>query len=587
MSAAPSPAPAAGRRGQAPAGADRGAHILRRADDPRVRLDDFDNPSPRLRLQFPCIADATTTRGFAALERALPEAWTEAVRRAWSSLPVPGPDTPLQEVLARGTSRILPDDPAAVKMIAARRSALGRLCDHLPSLPLRDVDSRGLERLVHAYRHARRTASAAVTSADLTELRRTVEQARVSAGLPPIRGSRDTRPRRRQGRATHRPVAGLDEVDRLLQTTTGWMQGLVLLRVVTTVPDAALRRLRRQDFDLDAGLLRVHLGATRQPGGPEGRLCFGLPRWCVAQLRVSFAGLDGWDGARLLFPAKGAPHRPRREVSHAFRLAADACGCSDTTLRSLRRLAQSIHRTAPRAVRRSTATTRLDGDTLVGSSARRPVAEAQNAYAEWVTAAWTALHQPPMPLAGVSKRAPAGVAPEAPERRQRVAQEAPPGAVVSGCRVPPAGHERRGSTPRTVDTSPWKAAHAAPLSATTRDPAPPAVRVPGPAEAILQMQLVDSAMRAAEMAHNRAVRAEAELRKLRADAAEPDKQLLFTIFVAGGGFASGMAFKDWLDSSPNFEALLSRCKAEVGRLFAAMAEPLAAEMLRTGAPGSG
>jgi hypothetical protein len=127
----------------------------------------------------------------AALRRALPEAWTDALRRAWTALPVPNRDTPLAEVLARGTPRILPDAPTDVKLVTARRSALGRLCNGLPSLPLHEVDGRVLDRLVRDYRRTRADTSSAVTSADLTELRHTVNAARQGAGqgagLPAIR----------------------------------------------------------------------------------------------------------------------------------------------------------------------------------------------------------------------------------------------------------------------------------------------------------------------------------------------------------------------------------------------------------------
>jgi hypothetical protein len=357
--------------------------------------------------------------------------------------------------------------------------------------------------------------------------------------------------------------------------------------VVTTVPNAALLRLRRQDFDLDEGRLRVDLMATRQPGGPEGRLLFGLPPWCVAQLRLTFPGLDAWDEGRLLCPAEGAPHRPRREASDAFRRAANACGCQNTTLPSLRRLALSIHGRAPRAVRRSTATARFEDEGRLEEPADRREAEAQEAYAEWVTSAWTALHAPPTALASVPKRAPAGVAPEDPERFRKVPTEATGGLLVSGCRVLAGSGARtvRGADepgplpPTVVPADPW--------AVPGRSVSAAAPMMPGPLDALLFSQLAEGSMRHAQAMQARAERAERELAQLRALAADPTRDWALTVFLGSTAFASGMAFQDWLHSRPDVQAKLRETGKRLGRYAGQLAGALAKEMLRQGGDGTG
>ena len=545
-----------------------------------LRLDEFDNPSAEPRREFPGLTDATTTAGFARLRRELPDTWCEALDRAWASLPRATPHTSLHAVLLRGSRRVLPRDPSDAGLVSARRSALGRLCDLLPDLALRQVDARTFDRWVRDYRAARRDASAAIVSSDLTELRATVNAALAEAGLPVVRRLRAAQPRRCQGRAADRRVAGLDEVDRLLQSTSGPLQALILVRVATTAPDAAILRLRRGDLDLDAGRLRVDLPATRRPGSPPGHLLYGLPRWCVAQLRAALPGIDGWDEERLLFPAEGAPHRPRRKVSRAFRRLADGCGCSETTLRSLRRLAQAIHARAPRAVRRATATARDDvAEGVLPDEAA--LAAAQEAYAAWISSAWGALHAPPVELRRVARRAGPEIAPDRPEqaRRKAAAAEPAPGRLVAGVRVEDAAEVR--SLPRAG----WTAAGPDRVETVTH----PDVSVSGSrgsagfgetgATALFGAALTAQAMQRADAWAQRARQAEAELAGWKERSVSVEDALVCGLFAASGAFAAGMSFEAWLASRPDVR---ERLGIGVGRFAVALGETMAEDLRRGG-----
>ena len=114
------------RRSRAPSS--RGGWILRQPG--ALTLADFDPPNSEVMEQFPCVVDATTTRGLAALCKALPDRWEVAIKKGRASLPKPNAETTLKEVLERGSKRILPEGPHDVKQVSSRRSALGRLRDH-------------------------------------------------------------------------------------------------------------------------------------------------------------------------------------------------------------------------------------------------------------------------------------------------------------------------------------------------------------------------------------------------------------------------------------------------------------------------
>jgi hypothetical protein len=352
----------------------------------------------------------------ANLCKALPETWPEALKNAWQSHPRPQRSSNLSDILVRGTDRILPTNQMEIKLVSARRSALGRLLTTLPQILLAEIDERKLEELIRSYRKIHSQRSSAILSSDITELRMTINSARIEAGMPPIRYRRIPQPRRRQGRKTYREVATLEYVNRLLKKTEGWLRIFILLRIVTTVPDESLLRLQRKHFDLQKGRIRVDMMATRRPGMEEGRLVFGLPVWCVEQIRSTFRVFDAWNSERFLFPSKKNPYHPRREVSHALYRAAESSVCVGVTSRSLRLLAQSIHAKAPRAVRRATAKSRLDVPRTIMNPQDQRVAEAQEKYAAWVVRNWRVLFHPPVTLKRVSKRASKNIFPEMPEQ---------------------------------------------------------------------------------------------------------------------------------------------------------------------------
>ena len=95
------------RRSRAPSS--RGGWIPRQPG--ALTLVDFDPPNSEVMEQFPCVVDATTTRGLAALCKALPDRWEVAIKKGRASLPKPTAETTLKEVLERGSERILPGGP--------------------------------------------------------------------------------------------------------------------------------------------------------------------------------------------------------------------------------------------------------------------------------------------------------------------------------------------------------------------------------------------------------------------------------------------------------------------------------------------
>ncbi len=554
------------RRSRAPSS--RGGLIPRQPG--ALTLVDFDPPNSEVMEQFPCVVDATTTRGLAALCKALPDRWEVAIKKGRASLPKPNVETTLKEVLERGSTRILPGGPHDVKQVSSRRSALGRLRDHLPQKILGDLDARGVEQLVKHYRKQRRESSSAVLSSDLTELRKAVSEARVEAGLgklPPV--SRAAQPRRRQGRATESRCSDLAEAGRMLEGTDGWLQALVLLRIVTTASDSALLRLRREDFDLDASRLRVSSSATRKPLQPEGNLLFGLPQWCVDQLRASLPGFDGWEPSRLLFPAKKGANRPQGEASHAIGDARDGCGCQYTTMRSLRLLAQSIHVRAPRALRRGTATARADLDYTINSDADDRVAQAQEDYAAWIVDHWHALHAPPVALTRVPRRANAWTAPEDPERRVRLAEKERASTLVPGCLPAAALGVGVGTAATAVRAQPSSAYSEVPIayvgSAAGFDPI----------GALNEVVLRDQMGRRVAQGEERLRRALEELKQWKENSVSHADVGWLMSLAAGGGFMVGTAWADWRARNPN----ASEAQAEwVRKVLVALSEQMVVEM---------
>ena len=519
----------------------------------------FARPNGDLRLRYPCLTDACTLKGLANLRRELPESWPQAMEVAWRSLARATPDTTLDQVFERGSPRILPNEELTVKLASARRSALGRLRSAFPALRLHEVSPRRFDSLIRDYRKQRKDQSTAITIGDLTELRCIVDFALAEAGLRTIPRNRELRPRRRQGKAPERPVATMDEVDRLIHAADGPMQALILLRVVTTVPDSSLLGLRRGDLDLDNGRLRVDATATRRPGGPEGWCLFGLPPWCVDQLRHALPGLDSWEERRLLFPSKSSPRRPRRDVSKALRRLGNGCGCLFTTMRSLRRLAQSIHGKAPRAVRRGTATARHDCPHTVDTPDDARLADAQEAYATLIVKRWDALHRPPFALARVARRAAAGIRADQPERGRRTndpARLGRPVGVLPGCEVD-APRGRPAPRPRPSEPTTGAGAAFPMIDPWTGKIAPPGFwGEPDGQTAELSMALVQQSSDLRELIQRRLRQTERRIAELERENLELKEVSGMIVLTAVLSFTAGMAVATWLESQPDFRKRL-------------------------------
>ena len=531
----------------------------------------FARPNGDLRLRYPCLTDACTLKGLANLRRELPESWPQAMEVAWRSLPRATPDTTLDQVFERGSPRILPNEELTVKLASARRSALGRLRSAFPALRLHEVGPRRFDSLIRDYRKQRKDQSTAITIGDLTELRCIMDFALAEAGLRRIPRNRELRPRRRQGRAPERPVATMDEVDRLIHAADGPMQALILLRVVTTVPDASLLGLRRRDLDLDNGRLRVDATGTRRPGGPEGHCLFGLPPWCVDQLRHALPGLDSWEESRRLFPSRSSPDRPLRDVSKRLRRLANGSGCLFTTMRSLRRLAQSIHGTAPRAVRRGTATARHDCRDTVDTRDDTRLADAQEAYATLIVKRWDALHRPPFALARVARRAAAGIRADQPERGRRTNDPARlrrPVGVLPGCEVD-APQGRPAPRPRPSEPTTGAVAAFPMIGPWSRESTAQGFRgEPDWQGAVTSLALVERTSGQLETCLAHLYKAERHIRELERENLQLKELAGMNPMTGALSFVSGMAVTNWLDSRPDILTRLGPTVAKAAEFLA-------------------
>ena len=356
-----------------------------------------------LRELFPLAWYATTMKGLATLMMALPLDWPDALEAARETLPTPTAMTTLEDIFLRGTVRTLPRGIQDITRVRTRRSALKRLQKVLPACTLGSLDEACVQALVSSYREKQQKLPAPMLSADISELRFTLDAARKEAGLPALkRPSFEERPRQRVGRPSQRQVATLAEVTRLMRTAETWMQAFLALTVATPAPQKYLMELRREALDLDHQRMTLDTATTRGPSGLPGRMVYGLPDWCMDSLRSVFPDIESWNIKRLLFPSHADPQSLRGDVSHVFRTLARKSDCIGVTLSDIRRLSQTIHVRAPRAVRRGTATARLETGKAIADQA---LAEAQASYAALVVQTWKVLDQPPWPPGRVSRRA--------------------------------------------------------------------------------------------------------------------------------------------------------------------------------------
>ncbi len=436
-----------------------------------VTLADFKEGSDALDQAYPLARDARTMAGFSALKLALPRTWREALQLAFDARPSATPDTTVRDILERGTERTLPGrSPRAgphEDLVAARRSALGRLHDALPGASLREVDGPWYRRAVEDYRRQHARSSSHIVSSDLTELHVTINAGLTAAGLPMIgKRARGPRPTTRVGAAAVRRPATLDEVDRVLIKAPLWLRALIALMLVAPVPYGRLLALRADNLDFIDHRLRASTPTIRGSTRGQGSMVYGLTVWCEEFLRSACPGIDAWSPDRLVFSTGGGGGRARRNVPKAFRRAADAAGCPDLTLAGIRLLAQSLQPHACRAVRRGTSTAK--------------VTERAEADAGWLVAHWRLLHSPPSPPRRVPRRAANGLRPGDPETRRRSWEDPPDLPLPASARTRPPAASAVARGPAAVLTGKSLRKPSAPVPAARRPTAPAAEPVEEP-----------------------------------------------------------------------------------------------------------
>ena len=431
------------------------------SDEPVTAQDVFEG-STSVSLAFPCLRDARTMAGMGALIEAFPLDWPELLQAVMARNPPVTASTRLTEALVRGTERTLPYGARAIPLAAARRSALGRLHDALPSVRLGEIDAEWLRKAEAGYQAARGHSSAIISS-DLTELRATINAARMAAGLTLLPGpSRRAQSKRRAGLKSKRRVATMEEVQRLLRRSPRLLRAFIAVQLAVPAAQAHLLTLRRGEIDTKRMQITLRTLSTPWPGRPPGRLVYGLPHWCGDLLVSAIPGLKAYPDRQPIFAPLGQAAPTREAMSRAFAKVRDNAGCPHLVLSDIRRLSQSLHARAPRAVRRGTATACLsEAATLTTLGARR-LANAQDDYAHEVVDTWPTLHKPPAQRR-LPRRAPKGTPPESPELSfSRPKIRVAPGRVVLPASCEPSlgtkpgtgrGVMRAGG--RMVDIGPW------------------------------------------------------------------------------------------------------------------------------------
>ncbi len=458
-----------------------------------------------LAKRFPCVYDALQNAGLGALRRALPDGWRQAMLHGRGAHQRPHPGSLLGHLLARGAARHVPADmsEAALRTASKRRRAIRRWSGWADDTPLHLLDEAKLERLEKRYREAHRRRPAAQVSADVTELRHLVSEARVEAGLPALQRRPRKGYRKLQGvQRARRPVADVDDVMHVVTTalttlpdrrrrggpkkTWAWVAAALVLQLVLPLRPIDILHLRRRDLDgtkvvLDRERSHVRLGrgtpgeALRRGAGPPPphdtprHVSLALPAWAKRVLDVALPRWRTLPEDGYLFTSPRNRTKVRTDLDRTLRALVDrALVAGVVTMQAVRRAGQSAHRAlhAPRAVVRGTATARFDGARLLGRQDDRKVAIAQADHAEVVAREWTS----PARLPGrgprrIPARAPSGRAPWEPEWVPPEAREAPgipddlaemlrPGTVGTGVkRGPPPMHG--GLVAPTPSLYPW------------------------------------------------------------------------------------------------------------------------------------
>ena len=554
--------------------------MYRDPSDP-LTAEEFTPKSIDLEIAYPLAYDATTSSGLSALMDALPQTWPEALAFGRSTHPAPTAASWLDELFQRGSTRALALDAWGDHLLRTRRSALAQLDDHLPRVRLRDIDEDKLDLLVRSYRHGRTDLSSPMISLHITELRFLIAEAREEAGMRPL-GPPPAPPTRRQGRRVARPMAAMDAVVGLLQRGRREIQLMIALILCSAALPGRLLALRARDVDLDGALLTIDTRRTRGRDHAPGHMVYGLPRWCVASIRSCCPGIDGWPPDRPLFPAPQAWARPRKEMTHLWRSAADDKGYQGMTMQDVRRLAQAIHGGAPRAVRRTTATARLDVEVSLDSAEALRLAEAQASYAERMVREWIYVDRPPIrPKRTPPRRARRDTLPEAPERRTaRPPMRAKSVLLPEGIFGPPGREGAPASRPTAAKplAEPKRTRGTGWTSAPDQRQLPPSPDVPtGFGRSTLPSSQVASpaVWHAVRDAEQRAVGAEQREAQLRATTITHDEAYASLLAVGMTGVTAGMALENYLTTHPTALADMTK---QVGAVAHNLLQALAPEL---------
>ena len=286
--------------------------------------------------RWPCIHDATTLAGLAALRRAHPDRWHTKMRKTAKSV---GSSATVSEAMrAGGMGRLLPrgpGEPEARRLKKLRHSAR-MLCLYFGGTLLDCVNEAWMRRQLQPLvdRLGRDRAGAC-----LTLLRQVVSAATLRKGGSPTLAPRAPRRRASIGPPPERPVAEWDTVELLTRKATPRVRAAVCLQAHLGLTPGRVLELRVDDLHLDP-----HEGTLRaRVLGRDGRVveqrfslppdaCRAVSPWARAQRR------KGHNAP--LFPQRGAPKRSTASINRAIAREAARLIVEAPTMASIRRLAQ-------------------------------------------------------------------------------------------------------------------------------------------------------------------------------------------------------------------------------------------------------
>ena len=418
----------------------------------RITAADFATPDADLVLAYPCAFDATRSTGLGPLRKALPD-WVDALLRGRSSNPAPTPNTPLADLLRWGTTGCFPADARGLGAATKRRRSLAQLMGLADDRSLGSIGADDVVALGVAYRASRPRRPGAQVSADLTELRHLLNQARATAGLPslvlpsaqvatalhsaisraawPAFG--DRQPSRPRGIAKLGTVATAMRIALTIQRPrkrggpplqVRWLAAYLALQLALPIGVTRILGLRRSNFAPDRVIVPV--GAQAGAIGQTER--YGLPEWASDALNVALPGWSSLPPDALLFP--GRRGRPRTDLARVLAIVRQAsANLATLTPSAVRRLGQTVHRRmgGPRGVVRASmgalSSVETDFDLYFASEQ----------HAANVVRSWPRMLEPPGGEGGsLPARARAGCAPSKPEFDPLRTAE-PPRAMPASC----------------------------------------------------------------------------------------------------------------------------------------------------------